>query len=534
MPILSVLKSMRVERPSPYSWRTFWDDLKTGLIVLVVEIPFAMGIGVVSGMGVPAALYCVVIVGTIGAFLGGTRALMSGPSVPLAVIAGTVLSSGEVDILQIGIIVMMAGAMQVVFGLVGIGRFMAYLPHIVLTGFMSGIGCFLLWSQSWRLIELGMADMAVAGTCLATILVWPRTWNRYVPSQLVGVAAGWSVSALWLPGCTLLGALPTELPDVAVTMPSLEFLTTAIAPALLIAVISSAHTLMIALSADSMTGGQHNANRQLAATGVANMAAGVFGAVPGSGHLGTMGALILGGRTVVAGIVVSIGVAGFILGLGPFVATLPIAALIAVVVWFGWELVDWRLVTRIHRIERRYGAVFLTTLGIATVGDPLMAVVFGFVASGIANAAALERQEMDSVLSVPIIDQTFFPGTDASDRFSARVGLLALRGSFTVASSRKLAKLLEDDIRGHELVIFDLSGMTHMDDSAAHLLRLLFRKAATMGPKVLVLGIPDRLRGSLDAFDVLRDVPDARIVDTIGDARSLAARLLDSNKRSAS
>lgn len=116
MPILSVLKSMRVERPSPYSWRTFWDDLKTGLIVLVVEIPFAMGIGVVSGMGVPAALYCVVIVGTIGAFLGGTRALMSGPSVPLAVIAGTVLSSGEVDILQIGIIVMMAGAMQVAFG----------------------------------------------------------------------------------------------------------------------------------------------------------------------------------------------------------------------------------------------------------------------------------------------------------------------------------------------------------------------------------------------------------------------------------
>ena len=247
-----------------------------------------------------------------------------------------------------------------------------------------------------------------------------------------------------------------------------------------------------------------------------------------------MGALILGARTVVAGIVVAVGVAGFILGLGPFVATLPIAALVAVVVWLGWELVDWRLVTRIHRIERRYGVVFLVTVGLATVGDPLMAVVFGFVAAGIANAAALERHEMDSVLSVPLIDHTFFPGTDASDPFSARVGLLALRGSFTVASARKLAKLLEDDIRGHELVIFDLSGMTHMDDSAAHLLRLLLRKAATMGTEVLVLGIPDRLRGSLDAFDVLRDVPDARIVDTIGDARSLAARLLESNKRSAS
>ena len=525
---------MRVERPAPYSWRIFWDDLKAGLVVLVMEVPIAMGIGVVSGLGIPAALYCVVIVGTVGAMLGGTRAMMSGASVPLAVIAGTVLASGAADIVQIGIIVMMAGAMQVVFGLVGIGRLMAYLPHIVLTGFMSGIGCFLLWSQSWRLIELGMADVAVAGTCLATILVWPQTWNRYVPSQLAGVGAGWAVSALWLPGSTLLGALPTGLPDVALAVPSLDFLTSAIAPALLIAVISSAYTLMIALSADSMTGGRHNANRQLAATGVANMAGGVFGAVPGSGNLGTLAGLISGGRTVVVGIVVCVGVAGFVLGLGPFVATLPVGALVAVVLWLGWELVDWRLASRIHRIERRYGVVFLVTVGIATVGDPLMAVVFGYVAFGIANAAALERQEVDSVVSVPMIDDTFFPGTEARDPYSARVGLVALRGSFTVASSRTLEKLLIDDIRGHELVILDLSGMTHMDDSAAHLLRLLLRKAGTMGTEVLVLGIPHRLRGTLDAFDVLHDVPDARIVDTMDDARSLAARLLELHGSSAS
>ena len=68
-----------------------------------------------------------------------------------------------------------------------------------------------------------------------------------------------------------------------------------------------------------------------------------------------------------------------------------------------------------------------------------------------------------------------------------------------------------------------------MDDSAAHLLQLLLRKAQTMGIKVLVLGIPKRVLGSLDAFDVLRDVPVSRIVDTIEDARRVAARLLDSN-----
>ena len=524
-----MIKGMRVEPRSPYSWRIFWGDLTAGLIRLLAHIPFAMGIGVVSGMGVPAALYCVIIVGTVGALLGGTRAIISGPSIPIAVIAGTVLSSGDVDILQIGMIVMMAGAMQVAFALLGLGRYMAYLPHIVLTGFMSGIGFFLVWSQSWRLIELGTADVAVACASLAVILVWPPAWKRYVPSPLAGVAVGWVIAAQWLPGAALIGVLPTGLPDVVLTMPSLDFLASAIAPAFLIAVISSTHTLMVALAADSRTGGQHNATRQLAATGVANMAGGVFGTVPGSGMTATMGTIAAGGKTVICGIVVSAGMVGVVLGLGPYLATLPIAALIVVVGWIGCTLVDWHLVRGILRVERRYSVAFLVTVGIATAGEPLLAMVFGFVAASIANAAAREQAEMDSVLSVAFIDQTFFPETDDCDPFSARVGMLALRGSFTVASSRKLAKLLEGDIRGHELVIFDLSGMTHMDDSAAHLLQLLLRKAQTMGIKVLVLGIPKRVLGSIDAFDVLRDVPVSRIVDTIEDARRVAARLLDSN-----
>ena len=387
-----------------------------------------MGIGVVAGMGVPAALYSAVIVGIVPALLGGTRAMKRGPSLSLALSVGTVLSSGEADILQIGIVVAMAGAMQVAFGLFGLGRLMAYLPHVVLAGFTSGIGCFLIWSQTWRLIGFGGADMAVAGTCLAIILLWLRALEKHVPGPFVGIAAAWAVSALWLPGSAGVGALPTGLPDMAISTPSLEFLTTAIVPALLIAAIGSAHTLMVARAADSITGGQHNANRELVATCVANLATGVFGGVPGSGNFSTMSVLLLGGRTVVAGIVVAVGIAGFLLGLGPLVATLPVAAVLAVVLWMGWELVDWRLLTRVHRIERRYGAAFLVTVGIAAAGDPVTAAVLGFIAAAIGNATALERQEVDSVMYVPLLDRTFLPGAEASDPISARVGLLAFLG----------------------------------------------------------------------------------------------------------
>lgn len=526
----ALMDRLRVTGRRPYGWRAFLDDLKSGLASLLVNIPLAMGIGLASGMGVPAAFHSAVIVGIVSALLGGTRAMKSGPSITLAVIVASLLSSGKADILQMGAVIMMAGTLQVAFGVLGLGRLMAYVPHVVLAGFMSGIGCFLVWSQSWRLVEMGGADMAVAGVCLATILFWPRPLRRVLPAPFAGLLAAWIVSVPWSPDMDVLrlGLLPLiGLPEMSIPPVSVEFLAGAIAPAFFIAVVGSAHTLAVALAADAVTGGRHNADRELVATGVANLMAGAFGAVPGSGNFSSMGMLRMGARTVVAGVVVALGIAGLMLGAGPLVQTLPVAAVLAVVIWMGWVLVDWRLLRRAHRIERRYGAAFLVTVVVAAAGEPITAAVLGFISITIGNAAALERREADSVLSVPLLDSMFLlPRQDSTDPYSARVGLISFRGPFTVASARKLAGLLDQDLRGHEAVIFDLSLVTYMDDSAAHLLKLLLGKARTMRQHVMVVGIQEAIRGSIDAFDALSDVSDGHVLDTMEEALRLADDLL--------
>ncbi len=533
--IPSLFDRMRVEKNPPYRWATFAADLKAGLILLLIQIPFAMGIGVVSGMGIPAALYCMVIVGIVGALLGGTRSMVSGPSVAVAVIVGSILATGNISMFELSVIVIISGVMQLVLGVAGIGRFMAYLPHIVLTGFISGIGLFLIWSQAWKLVRMGMPDIIIAGICMSVILFWPRRINRFLPAQLVGVAAAWGVSAVWLPGSVLLGKLPTGLPDIVIGIPSLNFLPQAMMPALLIAVIGSAYSLMIAHSVDSLTGARHNPNRQLAATGIANMAAGVFGAVPGSGQFGAMGTVLAGGKTVVTGVIVSVLTAIFAFGFGPYLASLPLAAILSLLIWMGWGLIDRQLAKRVFRIEARYGWVFAVTMIISAAGEPLTAVVCGMIAAVIGNAIALETVERDSVLSVPLMDSTLMPDSEIGehDPFSARTGLLALRGSFTMASSRKLAELLEGDIRDHEVVIFDLSEMTHTDDSSSHLLKILLTKSGSLGIEVIVCGVPEHLRPSFDAFDVLHDVPDERLVGTQEEAREIAASLLKLSTNSA-
>ncbi len=84
-----MLNSLRNEKRPPYARETGWADLKAGIILVASYVPTAMALGVISGMGPLAGLWCGVIVGIIAAVCGGTRAMVSGPSAVLAVVTAT-------------------------------------------------------------------------------------------------------------------------------------------------------------------------------------------------------------------------------------------------------------------------------------------------------------------------------------------------------------------------------------------------------------------------------------------------------------
>ena len=82
------------------------------------------------------------------------------------------------------------------------------------------------------------------------------------------------------------------------------------------------------------------------------------------------------------------------------------------------------------------------------------------------------------------------------------------------------------DIREHEVVIFDFSGATYMDDSAAILIRQLIDVAAEEHTPCIVLGLSGAVADTLNALDILHDVPDGQVVDTLDDPRRTARALL--------
>ena len=196
----------------------------------------------------------------------------------------------------------------------------------------------------------------------------------------------------------------------------------------------------------------------------------------------------------------------------------------------GWDIIDWRFMTRIHRVQREHLLVMLLTMGLTVFLDLVTAVAIGLIAAGIAGARQFERLELESMVSVPLLDKSFLlsrEGANEVDAFSARVGLVALRGSFTVASSNKLINTISVDIRDHEVVILDFSDTVYVDDSAALLVEQLIDGAIAEDTACVVMGLAGLPTTTPQALNVLRRVPEEHFVETLDDARETARRILE-------
>ncbi|MYF64801.1 MAG: STAS domain-containing protein, partial [Chloroflexi bacterium] len=99
--------------------------------------------------------------------------------------------------------------------------------------------------------------------------------------------------------------------------------------------------------------------------------------------------------------------------------------------------------------------------------------------------------------------------------FQARAGLLAFRGHFSVASANELVRVVSADIHEHEVVIFDFSDTTHMDDSAALIMEQLISSAGDEDTECIVMNLSGSVASSLNSINVFKDIPDDRFVDNL-------------------
>ena len=147
-----------------YGLDTLRGDVFGGVTSMVVALPVSLGFGIASGMGAAAGLYGAIAVGFFASVFGGTRSQISGPTAPMTVAMAVVLTSHAAGLAEALTVVVLAGLLQVLLGVSRIGRFVAYTPHVVVSGFMSGVGVIIMLMQS--LVLLG-ASGASGGSMAA-------------------------------------------------------------------------------------------------------------------------------------------------------------------------------------------------------------------------------------------------------------------------------------------------------------------------------------------------------------------------------
>ncbi|MCY4565088.1 MAG: SulP family inorganic anion transporter [Gammaproteobacteria bacterium] len=534
-----------------YSLKSLRGDLFGGITATVVALPVALAFGVASGLGAAAGLYGAIATGFFAPMFGGTRSQITGPTAPMTVAMAVIVTNYASTLPEAFTVVIMGGLLQVLLGISRIGRFVAYTPHVVVSGFMSGIGIIVMLMQTLPLLgmpaapggalgavrawpelaaNVNMGAFALGAFTLAVGVFWPRRFARRLPAPLVALLAGTLLGLFWLHDAPIIGQVPIGLPQLQFEMPTAAFVASALEPAVILALLGSVDSLLISLVADSLTGTRHNPNRELVGQGVGNVAAGLIGGLPGAGSpLLTMTNIHAGGRTPVASAVFALLVLALLLGLGRFVEPIPHAVLAGILIKIGWDIVDWRLLRRIRRIQPEHLVVMLTTLALTVLVDLITAVAIGLIAAGMAHARQLEGLELDSVVSVPLLDRIFLADREdlaGDDPYSARVGLVKLMGRFTVASAHKLVTAVGADIKDHEVVIFDFSDATSLDDSAAMVVDRLLKIATEERTSYVISTLPDEIREVLDTLGILEKVPPASLAESPDEAREAARSLL--------
>ena len=527
-------------------------DVPGGIMAGVVMLPIALGLGTVSGLGPLAGLYGAIAVAGFAAVFGGARGLISGPGIMTALAIAVVVSEPANSIPEALTVIVLAGLIQIGFGALRFGQYVSYVPSSLLVGFYTAVGVLLIALQmplalgapavSGNLSEIAPAlpaalanpnyhAVAVALITLAVGAAWRGPLRRLAPAPLAMLVAGTLAGALWFREAPVIGAIPHGAPNLYLPVWSPEFLLRAIQPAFSLALIASVDALMMALLADAITGVRHRPNRELVGQGIANIASGIAGGVPGEVSTpSTLANLNSGGRSPAAGIVAAAVIASTLVGMGPVIGRTPHAALAAILIVISSRVIDGHFLIRIHRIPRGYAMVAALTALLVMFVDFATAILVGLVIAALVGAQRSSELELRRLVSVPLLDHKILAVTeidDGADPFTARAGLVSFPPRLTVASARETARIVGPDLRGHQAVIFDLSRTIYLDETAALLIREFVNTALAAGPRPLpggciIAGLSGNPADMLNALGALNRVPEENIVP---DMRAAAQRL---------
>lgn len=515
-----------------FSWTHWRGDLSGGLTAAVVALPLALAFGnaALGPGGAIYGLYGAIVTGFLAALFGGTPAQVSGPTGPMSVtVAGVVgslatvgvsreLNSGELLPLVMAAVVI-GGLIQIVLGVLRLGRYITLVPYSVVSGFMSGIGMIILCLQIGPLLginsrggaiqslQMVVADFRPEPSALfvsaATLLVvfgTPRLISKVVPSPLLALVVITPLS-LWL--------FPDQLPRIgSIPEGGLTFmvpnwrdhLPVLMRAGVVLAVLGAIDSLLTSLVADNISYTRHRSDRELVGQGIANSVAGLLSGLPGAGA--TMRTVInikSGGRTPLSGMTHSVVLLLLLLGAGPLAEGIPTALLAAILIKVGFDIIDWGFLRRAHRLSFKTALVMWGVLLMTVFWDLIGAVLVGMFVANLLTIESLTDHQLGTmnVDAAPLNEEE----QTLLERCGDQLMLFRMQGPLSFGAAKGISERMML-VRQYTILLLDITDVPHLGVTASLAIERMVQEAAQHDRMVLVAGAAGKVKRRLELFGI--------------------------------
>ncbi|MEL6983888.1 MAG: SulP family inorganic anion transporter, partial [Actinomycetota bacterium] len=452
--------------------------------------PEAISFSIIAGVDPKVGLYASFTIAILISFTGGRPGMISAATGAMALVIVSLVADHGIGFLFAATI--LAGAIQVALGWLGVGALMRFVPRTVMIGFVNALAILIFLAQIPHILLTELSDGDASSTMLQTNLIFialglgiiyglPRLTTA-VPSPLVAIVVLATVTIAFgidLPTVGDMGELPDALPWVALPeVPfTVETLLIILPYSITLALVGLLESLLTAQILDDRTDTDSDKNLESRGQGVANIVTGFFGGMAGCAMIGqSMINFRSGGRTRLSTLASGVFLLILILTLGDLVAQIPMAALVAVMIMVSVGTFDWSSIKpdMLRSLPMTETAVMAATVAIVVVTHNL---AYGVGVGVLLSAVFFVRHVAHVVRVTSVVDP------DSTER------LFAVSGELFFASTNDLVHAFDYDAVKVDRVEIDLSNARIWDSSSVVALDAVVAKFAERGIEAHLVGL---------------------------------------------
>lgn len=515
-----------------YSFAKFQQDLLAGLTVAAVALPLALAFGVASGASAAAGLVTAVLAGVLMGLLTGAPFQISGPTGAMSAVLIVLVNRYGLE--GIWIAGFLSGALLLSIGLMRLGRFIAFIPAPVISGFTSGIALIIFigqidnflgiqtpatetaaqkflgylqggFSPSFQTILLGLI-------VIGTMLFMPPRWNARFPASLLGIIL--ATLANWVLGWTtpVIGTIPqTLLLEDRMNLTSIpwEQLSEFIAPTLTITALGAVESLLCGAVGSKMTGIRLQANQELIAQGVGNMLIPFFGGVPATAAIARSSVGIKsGGQTRLVSIVHAIGILLSMFLFTGFMERIPLAALAGVLMVTAVRMNEWEAIKFIFGKRFKTDMLAFSITMVATIVlDLTQAILLG---SFLAGAVFLNKiASIDIDVQEVDFERLRQRGIE-TDGQCGHVRVAFLTGPLFFAATGQFNETFAKLAETHALIL-SMRGVPLIDTAGIEAIHHLHERLKAQGGTLMFAGLHENARKMMQRGGLLEAIGEENV-----------------------